>query len=367
MRVLIATDKFAGTLSAVEAATAIAEGWRRRSPDDVVTLAPMADGGPGFVGVLHQALGGELLAATVSGPLHDPAPMTLLRVVESVYIESAQACGLDVAPACDLLRASSRGVGEAVAHAIEAGAKRIVVGLGGSATLDGGAGLLAALGATADVPLDRGPQGLDGITRVDLGPARRALEGIDLVIASDVAIPLLGLFGAAKAFGPQNGLDDPAILTVDGILDRFVDVVCGPTPSERAIADLAGAGAAGGLGLALLLLGGRVHSGIDLVAQSVDLAIQCDAHDLVVTGEGAYDFSSRSGKVVFGVAQTAAATARPCIVMAGEVSVGSREMRAMGVESAYSLAELVGSDEALGNARASLVALAERVARTWSF
>ena len=169
------------------------------------------------------------------------------------------------------------------------------------------------------------------------------------MIAADVDVTLLGMFGATKTFGPQKGLTDEPDHPVDGVLDQFVVATCGPTPAERRIADAKGAGAAGGLGFALMLLGGTVVSGIDLVAEAVGLT-ELAAHDLVVTGEGTYDFSSRSGKVVYGVATVAAAAARPCIVLAGQVSVGSREMRAMGVESAYAMADLVGLDAAMGDA-----------------
>jgi glycerate kinase len=174
------------------------------------------------------------------------------------------------------------------------------------------------------------------------------------------------MFGATKTFGPQKGLSDEQIIEVDGVLDQFVVATCGPTPAERRIADAKGAGTAGGLGLGLMLLGGAVVSGIELIAAAVDLENRAAAHDLVITGEGTYDFSSRSGKAVYGVATVAAAAARPCIVLAGQVSVGSREMRAMGVESAYSMADLVGLDAAMSDPYAGLSALAERVARTWS-
>ena len=155
MRILIAPDKFAGTLTAGEAARAIAAGWHRRKPEDELTLRPMADGGPGFVGVLNGVLGGELLATTVRGPLGEEVPITLLDSGGTVYIETAQACGLDLVDELRPLDASSFGVGQAIIAALDAGAERLVIGLGGSATNDGGAGMLAALGATADVPLDR--------------------------------------------------------------------------------------------------------------------------------------------------------------------------------------------------------------------
>jgi len=366
VKVLVAPDAFGGTLTAPEAARAIIEGWHRHAPDDELSTAAMADGGPGFVDVLHEGIGGELDIVTVRGPVGVEVPVTVLHAAGSAYVESAQACGLHLVDPQDPLHATTYGVGQAIAAALDTGARRIVVGLGGSATNDGGAGLLAALGAAADVPLDAGPEGLTGVTRVDLTEARARFDGIELVIAADVDVALLGMFGATKTFGPQKGLTDEQIIAVDGILDRFVEATCGSTPAERRTADAKGAGAAGGLGFALMLLGGRVVSGIELVAEAVGLTTRAGDHDLVVTGEGAYDFSSRAGKVVFGVAAVAGAAARPCIVLAGQVLVGSREMRAMGVESAYAMADLVGVETAMSEPYASLAALAERVARTWS-
>ena len=366
MRVLIASDAFAGTLSAPEAARAVAEGWRRHANDDVLTTCPMADGGPGFVDVLHTALGGELVTISVRGPLGDDVEMTILLADETAYIESAQACGLHLAIPPSPLTSSSYGVGQAILAALDRDARKIVVGLGGSATNDGGAGMLGALGATADRLLDGGPEEIDGITTADLAPASARLDGVEMVIAADVDVTLLGMFGATKTFGPQKGLTDPDIIRVDGILNQWVVAICGSTPAERRLADAKGAGAAGGLGFALMLLGGIVVSGIDLVTDAVGLTELAMTHDLVVTGEGTYDFSSRSGKAVYGVATVAAAAARPCIVLAGQVSVASREMRAMGVESAYAVADLVGIDRAMSDPHTSLVALAERVARTWS-
>jgi glycerate kinase len=257
-------------------------------------------------------------------------------------------------------------VGEAVAAAVDAGATTVVVGLGGSATNDGGAGLLGALGATADVPLDGGPDGLRGLGRLDLTAARDRLDGITLVAATDVDVPLLGMFGATKTFGPQKGLPEDDILVVDRILDDLVVGACGSAPADRRVADQPGAGAAGGLGFALMLLGASTRPGVELVVEAVGLPAACAGHDLVVTGEGTYDHSSRSGKVVHGVASTAAAAARPCIVLAGQVTVGAREMRAMGVESAYAAADLVGADRSMEDPYGSLALLAERVARTWS-
>ncbi len=364
MRLLIATDKFAGTLSAMEAAAAIADGWRRHAPDDEIDLAPMADGGPGFVDVLHATLGGELLATTVTGPYGEQVPGTVLVTGETAYVECAQACGLHLtdpehrAPE----RATSRGVGELVAAAVDAGATRVVVGLGGTGSNDGGAGLLAALGAVATPAgaLDHGPSTLKDLESVDLGAARARLADVELVVASDVDNPLLGLIGATNVYGPQKGLPEDRLHAVDAALERLADA------TDKKLALAKGAGAAGGLGFGLMLLGATRSPGIALVADVVGLAERARRADLVVTGEGAFDFSSRSGKVPYGVAQVAAEAVRPCIALAGKVLIGSREMRAVGIESAYSMVDLVGEEASFADPASSLAALAERTARTWS-
>jgi glycerate 2-kinase len=359
MRVLIAPDKFAGTLTAVEAAEAIATGWARQAPDDVLDLAPMADGGPGFVDVLHAALGGELLAVTVEAPHGERVPATILFVDDVAYVESAQAVGLHLIEGGAEF-GSSNGVGELVLAAVESGATTVVVGLGGSGTNDAGAGVLAALGAVSDGILDSGAIALDTVSTVDLGPARERLRGITLVAATDVDNPLTGLFGATKTYGPQKGIAEEMIVEVDGWLEAFAVATDRRTSLEK------GAGAAGGIGYALLVLGATREPGIALVAEHVRLAERARAADLVITGEGAFDFSSRSGKVPYGVAEIAAEALRPCVALAGQVLVGSREMRALGIESAYSLVDLVGEERAFGDPSGALADLAQRVARTWS-
>jgi glycerate kinase len=362
MRVVVAPDKFAGTLTAVEAAAAIASGWRRRLPGTDLVEVPMSDGGPGFVDVLHAALGGNLLALTISDPYGAPVPAAILRVGDTAYLESAQAVGLHLTAPDQRrpMRATTRGLGELLRAAIEDGARRVVVGAGGSATNDGGAGLLAALGATAEGGvLDRGPDGLAGLEAVDIAAARALTAEIDLVLASDVDNPLLGIVGATKTFGPQKGLTDEQLLRADGRLQRLAELV------DRKVAAEKGAGAAGGIGYALLLLGAVRRPGVDVVAEAVDLAGMLQGADLVITGEGAFDFSSRSGKVPYGVAQIAAERLVPCIALAGQVLVGSREMRALGVEAAYSVVDRVGEERAFAEPAGALADLAERVARTW--
>lgn len=366
MKVLVAPDAFSGTLSAPEAASAIALGWRRTSPGDELLPMPMSDGGPGFTQTVHAVLGGDLEVLTVPDMVGRPAPVTLVRSGGTAYLEGAQATGHQLAEGANAWLSTSYGVGRAIDAAVAGGATTVVVGLGGTATLDGGAGLLAGLGATADVPLDEGPRALRGIGRVDLEGVRRRLEGVRLVAAVDVDLPLLGMFGTTRATGTDLGLDDGDVVEVDGVLDAWVDVLCGTSPSQRRIADAKGAGAGGGQALALALLGADLRPGVELVGDVVGLDEACADHDLVVSGEGRYDHTSRAGKVVHGVAARAAARARPCIVLAGEVTVGSREMRAMGVESAYGTVDLLGRDRALLDPAAALADLAERVARTWA-
>jgi glycerate kinase len=364
MRVLIAPDKFAGTLTAVEAAEAIAAGWRRHAPDDVLDLAPMADGGPGFCDVLHASLGGDLLAVTVRGPLGDPVPATVLVAGDTAYVESAQACGVHLLPPeqRDPERASTWGVGEMILAGVQAGATTVAVGLGGSGTNDGGAGLLAALGATSEPAdaLESGPSSLASLRRIDVEPARQATARAALVAASDVDNPLLGLQGATNVFGAQKGVTEERKQAVDATLGTLA------AATDKKVALAKGAGAAGGLGFALLLLGATRRPGVELVADAVGLPERARVADLVVTGEGALDVSSRGGKVPTGVATIAEAALQPCVVLAGKVLIGARERRALGIESAYSTVDLVGEDASMSDPAGSLALLAERTARTWS-
>lgn len=356
MRVLIAPDKYAGTLSAAEAAAAIAEGWQRTAPGDELSLAPMADGGPGFLELLHEVLGGDLRELEVRGPHGDPATAQLLIEGETAYIESAQAAGLHLTRGEGAERATSYGVGQLLLAARDAGVRRVVVGLGGSGTSDGGAGLLAALGATADRPLDAGVAGLEGITEVALPEP----FGPEIVIASDVDNPLTGLFGAIKVYGEQKGLTEEAMPRWDGALQDLAAATSRTTSTEK------GAGAAGGMGFALLLLGGTRRAGFDVVADLLGLPKLASRADLVITGEGSFDPQSASGKVPAGVARLAEQALRPCIVLAGKVSMSGREMRTLGIDAAYSLVDSVGEEQAMAQAYDSLVQVAARVARTWS-
>lgn len=350
--VLIAPDSFGDSLTAVAAARAVAAGWGEASPQDRLILAPQSDGGPGFVDVLASRLG-ERRTARVSGPLttdvdadwvFDPSPPA------TAYIECAQACGLALLGGAPTVRtavdAHTRGVGALIAAALDAGARRIVVGLGGSGSTDGGRGMVEALGG--------------------LSAARDLLTDVELIAASDVEHPLLGPRGAASVFGPQKGAD-PA--TVDALEERLtvwarqLDDAAG-----RSIHDEPGAGAAGGLGAALLALGARRLSGAAIIGEHTGLAADLDAADLVITGEGRFDDQSLHGKVVSALAAGAGRRGIPVLVMAGQVTLSDEELRAAGITAAHSVAEHAGSvRRAIDEAAEQLTGLAAAVAMTWTW
>lgn len=378
MRILVAPDSFGGTLSAVQAAEAVAEGWRRTAPQAELDLAPLSDGGPGFLDVLHTSLGGDLRTVTVPGPLGAEVAAGYLVHDGTGYVESAQAAGLHLIPADqrDPRRSGTEGVGRLVAAALDAGAGRIVVGLGGSATNDGGAGLLRGLGMqlldNAGDPLPPGGAALSGLGSVTPGPAGNLLDSVrrgdlELVAATDVDNPLLGLHGASSIFGPQKGASAQDVSDLDAALAHFADVLERDWPAAAGQREAPGAGAAGGLGFALFALGARRESGIDLVLAATGLADRVAAADLVISGEGSFDGQSLRGKAATGVARAANAAGVPCIVLAGQTSVGRRELHAAGIEAAYSVAESAGSvAAAMGRPAEELARLAQRLAGTWS-
>jgi glycerate 2-kinase len=370
VRVVLAPDAFGGTLSAREAATAVADGWRAAAPDDELVLVPLSDGGPGLVDVVRAARPrARLHPATVEDPLARPVAADVLLDGATAWVESAQACGLHLLDEAerDPRVTTTYGVGQLVTAALQAGASRVVVGLGGSATNDGGAGMLAALGLQRlDADGERLPPGGAALregARLVGAPDPR-LQQVELVAATDVDAPLLGLHGASAVFGPQKGASPDDVQVLDAALTRWADVL--EEHLGVAVRDLPGAGAAGGLGAALLAVGARRAPGLALVAEAVGLGRAVERADLVVTGEGSFDPTSLQGKVVSGVAAVAAAHAVPCVVVAGQVHVGRREAAAAGVEAAYAVADAVGLDAALAAPAEELAALATRVAREWS-
>ena len=399
MRILVAPDCFTGTLTASQAAEAMARGWAAGAPHDDVSVLPLADGGPGFLDVLHAALTGKtLVPVTVHGPLGEPTPAVLLLddtpTARVAYIEAAQAVGLHLVPPDrrDPTATTSVGVGQLLRAALRLGARRIVVGLGGSATNDGGAGMLAGLGLESEL-LRGGGGGLGSLVAGDLAgltALRRELVGVDLVIAADVDVPLLGLHGASAGFAAQKGatpaqaqgleralgqLADVAarVVSVDGVRTSLLapDQPGGGAAQARAasreLSQLPGSGAAGGLGFGLAVLGGRVLPGARVVADAVDLGGRVRGADIVVTGEGSLDWQSLHGKVVQAVAAQGMAHGVPVVVVAGQVLIGRREWGAAGIAGAYAVAERPDQvATSLADPSGTLAARVQRVARTWS-
>ncbi|GIJ50509.1 glycerate kinase [Virgisporangium aliadipatigenens] len=370
MRVLVCPDKFAGTLSAVEAAEAIEAGWRAGAPRDEVTLRPLADGGPGFLEVLAQALDGNLITVPTVDPLGRRVTGQVLLVGDTAYVESAQACGLHLLERGerDPKITTSFGLGPLVTTAVEAGARRVVIGLGGSATNDAGGGFLAALDAA---PLDADgyalPFGGAALAACDrLAGPPKIRDGVTLVAATDVDNPLVGIHGASAVYGPQKGATREDVQLLDIALERFADVLQKEKTCPPGLAALPGAGAAGGLGAVLLALGGERISGINLVRDLMGLDAQLDQADLVITGEGSFDHQSLRGKLVAGVAAAARERGVPCLVVAGQVSAGRREAAMAGIEEAYALVDEVGPEDSMRRAGPSLRRLAQRLAGQWS-
>jgi len=384
--VLLAPDSFGTSLTAAQAAAAQAEGWRRAAPDDDLDLLPLADGGPGFVETLHAALGGQLVPVTVGSPIGEPVPAALLHAPDgTVYVESAHAVGLQLVPADrrDPTRTTSRGVGELLAHALDAAPRRVVVGLGGSATNDAGAGMLAGLGLRSP-RLGAGGGALGASTADDLAGLRELRarwRGLELLVATDVDVPLLGLTGASAGFAPQKGATPQQAQELERALDAFAraavgalgddlrpDLLAGPArPAAQRLTTTPGAGAAGGLGFGLTLLGARLLPGASLVADLVGLDGRIGVADVVVTGEGRFDWQSLHGKVASEVARRALEHGVPTVVLAGQVLVGRRELSAAGITAAYAVADAPHDvDAALADPAGTLRARAERVARTWS-
>ena len=350
MQVLIAPDCFGDSLTAVEAAEAIARGWSRGRPDDELTLAPQSDGGPGFVGVLAGRLG-EVHALRVSGPLTDQVSAQWVldpAAPRTAYIECAQACGLALLggpPTVQTaLAAHSRGVGQLIAAAVAAGAERIVVGLGGSSCTDGGAGMIEELGG--------------------LAAGRKLLSGIELIAATDVEHPLLGPMGAATVFGPQKGADPDTVRVLEERLSDWAVEL--NAAAGRPVSDEPGAGAAGGIGAGLLALGGRRESGASIIAEHTRLADDVAAAALVITGEGRFDDQSLHGKVVSALAAGARSHQIPVLVLAGQVTLDPAALADAGIAAAFSITDHAGSVRlAIDDAANQLEGLAHVTAATW--
>jgi len=332
VRVLIAPDSFKGSLTSVAVARALAEGWRRARPDDVLHLVPLADGGEGTLDALLAAGGWQALPAAAQDPLGRPLDARFLRDDAGrgqAVVELAEASGLSrVAPdERDAMAASTFGTGQVLAAAIGLGCREVRLGVGGSATTDGGAGLLAALGArfldASDADVPPGGGGLERLARVDLDGLSPVLAEVRLTIASDVSNPLLGEHGAAATYGPQKGASPDDVRRLDRALATYADLLEAAT--GRAVRDVPGAGAAGGTTAGLLAVAGRfaglvVRPGVGEVMALAGFEEALHSCDLVLTGEGRVDAQTRFGKTAQGVAERARQAGVPCLCFGGGVT-----------------------------------------------
>jgi glycerate kinase len=370
-RVLIAPDKFKGTLSAAEVAARLAAGLARAGVRADPVPLPVADGGDGTVDAAVSA-GYRRVEMGVRGPVGRPVTAAFALLGDTAVIEAAQACGLSLLAGQELapLTATSRGVGELILAATRMGAKRVMLGLGGVATTDGGAGLAQALGArlTDASGFELAPGGA-ALARLDtLDTSRlRDLSGVEFLVASDVDNPLLGPSGAARVYGPQKGASPGDVPLLEAGLARWADIAeegCG-----RTARDTPGAGAAGGLGFAaLLFLRALLRPGIELLLEMLSFSQQLDGARLVIAGEGSLDAQSLHGKAPVGVARAAAGhdPAVPVVAVAGVCSLSPAELRAAGIAAAYALTDIEPDrDKCIANAGPLVERLAERIADDW--
>jgi glycerate 2-kinase len=352
VRIMVATDSI-GALSSQQAGEVIASGWL---PAADVLVLPIGDAGAGFV-----AAYADLAGMTTSS-----------RVSADVIVTTGTASGTGLIQVFGSGRGvgipyqeSSRPIGQAIAAMVEREApRRILIDLAGLWVHDAGAGLLAGLGAVGDRPLDRGVEALDGLTQLDLAPARALLGQIELVgvvPAAELDQPLLGLRGMTARAGRETSVEPEMLLHTDTTVESFARLTSGVHAAAP------GAGACGGLGFAVLALGGRLTTGPAIALASSDAMSALPGVDLVITGCSVFDFASRGGGVVAAMAEAASTGLSPCILIAGEVVIGSREMRTMGIEAAYAVRESALDDPRGAVDEEELAATARRVARSWTW
>jgi glycerate kinase len=354
MRVVIAPDKFKGSLEAAEVAAEVAAGLAEGGLRAEVHTVPMADGGEGTVDAALSA-GYRPQIVEVSGPLGDPVRATIAVDEESAtaVIEMATASGLGVLPTDDngvvrrdALAASSRGTGELITAALDSGCRRIVLGVGGSANTDGGAGLLAALGVrlldAEGRPVPDGGGGLTALVTAEVDDLDPRLKDTELILAADVTNPLLGPEGAAAIFGPQKGAAPADVAVLDDNLATLVGALADTAgDTSRRAADLPGAGAAGGVGYAALFLGATRRPGIEVVMNLVDLDHVLAGADVVITGEGSLDGQSLGGKTPLGVARRARDHGAPTVLaVCGRTTLDERERRGAGFDRVWALTDI---------------------------
>jgi glycerate 2-kinase len=359
LRVVIAPDSFKGSLTSVEVATALADGWRAARPDDEVLLAPLADGGEGTLVAIEAAGGWESRTIEATDPIGRAVQARWLRASDGsrAVVELAEASGLSRLTTAerDPEGASTRGTGEVLRAVLDEGIRTITLGIGGSATTDGGAGILTALGAVVS----------EG--SIDLSNVDARLADVDLRIACDVTNPLLGPTGAAATYGPQKGATPAQVAKLDRALDRYAHWLMDATGRDERLTP--GAGAAGGTAFGLLSVADRFASvrlvpGVDVVMEETGLRDKLAGADLVITGEGRIDAQTAFGKTALGVAQLAHASGVRCIAVGGGVEPeGIEALRPLGVAVVPVVERPQSVEDAMGAGTEPVRRCGERIAR----
>lgn len=371
MKVVAAPDKFRGSLTATQAAAAIRSGVLRARPRAHVQLLPVADGGDGTVDAAVTA-GYTPIPVTVTGPAGQPVPAVFALQRTVAVIEMAQASGLGKlpgAPTATTAAATSFGTGELIAAALDTGATRIVLGVGGSACTDGGTGMASALGVrllnNAGRPIASGGSALLDLSFIDASGIDPRLAAAELIVATDVDNPLLGDHGAARVYAPQKGADPATVNRLEEAMRNLAAIIVGCT--GQAMSAVPGSGAAGGIAAtALPLLGAVIQSGSDILLQMLGLPDAVRDAALVVTGEGSLDHQSLRGKAPHGVAHIAAAHRVLVVAIAGRLDVTPAALTQAGIHQAYGLAELEPDlPRRMSNAAELVSRTAERVALDW--
>lgn len=362
MKIVIASDKFKGTLTGAEVAAALHSGLARSIPQlDTVTV-PVADGGEGTVDAALAA-GFTQVTVAVTGPTGQPVDASYATNGDTAVVEMAAASGLDVLPGGrkEPLTATSYGTGELIKHALQAGATQIVLGVGGSATTDAGAGMLQALGVLlkdrAGRELPGGGAALADVARIDFTALENLLAGTSMVLAADVDNPLTGPNGAAAIFGPQKGASDSQVRELDAALGHFAGVL--EEQLSTGYRQNPAAGAAGGMGYAAMaLLGAKRRRGIDVVLELTGLAEALEGADAVITGEGSLDHQSLEGKTPIGVAELAGSRGVPVYAVCGRTTLGDEELASAGIRHTVALVDLVEDPSEAMSRAAALVSKA---------
>lgn len=372
MKIVIAPDSFKESLSAPEVAAAIARGIKRAAPDAHIICIPMADGGEGTVSAVLAATQGESRINRVQNARGAPIDATWGWLPHhTAVIEMAAAGGLEHIPAAsrDPLRATSFGVGELICHALDAGATHIVLGLGGSATNDAGAGMLQALGVrlldSAGKDLGPGGMALKDLARIDSDGLDARLKNVQITIASDVNNPLCGPKGASAIFGPQKGATPEQITLLDAALAHFADLCAHHLGTDHR--ETPGAGSAGGLGFAALAwLGAEFRPGVEVVAEIGGLAQAAKGASLIITGEGRMDAQTLLGKTPMGVAKVGRSVNVPVIAIAGSLGEGYQALYTAGIQAAFSVVSGPCTlQEACADASRLLEDRAQDIMRLW--